>query len=578
MAENATRDIAALLRERVVPPGGSRHGLVVGIEQYRDARLNLRCAAADAKAIFDLMTDPECGMFPKKNVRLLLNEEATRDGVWRALSALRRSAGESDTVWVYYAGHAAPEESRLYWVTHDADVDDLYGTGLSSDQISRVLGDIRAKRLLVLLDCCHAAATAAQRNPTRAVLTADEVFSCHKGYGRITLSSSDGKEKSVELGEVGHGAFTYFLEQGLRGEADTDGDGVVTADELWSYLRSRVVDASQRAGSAQTPLLVGEMRHDFALSLNPITVDYKKRLLRVVTSAIGLGPDRLSTEEAEVCIQVLKRAPKTPQEEALLHELDKGLAHTPTVRLLKVLIDVVKGALSDVSSAVTHKPSVPAVESHIIHNNHQLATTHNGAPAACAGRLAGIGYAVSTILAWPGRLVRTVWHFGEQTAGIGLVAILGALIIIGFVVNDYVTRARTRAEVYGSARQLAGVMKSHKPDTLITVSPFVISNTHHARSYCATEVSRLVQEFVIRTLVEELSQTGVRLLVENGHMGSDEGIKGRLVLTGSIVCDQDAGSEKLYPRRVALRLVGPDGVIVWTDEWGLKPFANQVTP
>ncbi|MHA1566133.1 MAG: hypothetical protein ACTSX7_12540, partial [Alphaproteobacteria bacterium] len=68
MADNATRDITAFLRQRVVPPGGSRHGLVVGIEQYRDARLNLRCAAADAKAIFDLMTDPDCGMFPKDNV------------------------------------------------------------------------------------------------------------------------------------------------------------------------------------------------------------------------------------------------------------------------------------------------------------------------------------------------------------------------------------------------------------------------------------------------------------------------------------------------------------------------------
>lgn len=103
MSENKTRDIAAYLRERVVPASGSRHGLVIGIEQYRDARLNLRCAAADARAIYDLMTDPDCGMFPKKNVRLLLDGEATREGIWRALSALRRNAGEHDTVWIYWA-------------------------------------------------------------------------------------------------------------------------------------------------------------------------------------------------------------------------------------------------------------------------------------------------------------------------------------------------------------------------------------------------------------------------------------------------------------------------------------------
>ena len=48
MSLDPTRDIQTVLRERVVPANGSRHGLVVGIETYKDSRLNLRCAAADA--------------------------------------------------------------------------------------------------------------------------------------------------------------------------------------------------------------------------------------------------------------------------------------------------------------------------------------------------------------------------------------------------------------------------------------------------------------------------------------------------------------------------------------------------
>jgi hypothetical protein len=333
----ATRDIAAFLRERVVPAGGSRHGLVIGIEQYRDSRLNLRCAAADARAICDLMTDPDCGMFPKGNVRLLLNAEATKQNIWRALSALRRSAGENDTVWVYYAGHAATEESNLYWVTHDADVDDLYGTGLSNGQISKVLEDIRASRLLVLLDCCHAAATAMQKNPTRAVLTAEEVFRCYKGRGRITLSSSDGKEKSVELGDVGHGAFTYFLEKGLRGEADKDNDGVVTADELWQYLRGQVTSASQRVGKPQTPVLLGEMTHELALTLNPIAASHKKHIADEIVRLIGLGDGKLNTTEAEFCLEILRRGPMSKAERDLADEfsaLAEGKIRIVTFRRL----------------------------------------------------------------------------------------------------------------------------------------------------------------------------------------------------------------------------------------------------
>lgn len=338
MAEDTTRDVAAFLRERVVPSGGSRHGVVIGIEEYRDSRLNLRCARADAQAIYDLMVDSECGMFPEDNVWLLLDGEATRESVWRTLSSLRRQAGEDDTVWIYYAGHAAPEESNLYWVTHDADVDDLYGTGLSDVQLSRVLNDIRARRLLVLLDCCHAAATALQKNPTRAVLTAEEVFAGYKGEGRITISSSDGKEKSVELSDVGHGAFTYFLERGLRGEADQDGGGVVTAGELWNYLRGKVTDASRRAGNAQTPVLIGEMTHDVPLSLNTTSVARKERIADAVTAVVGLGDDHLTTEDAQFCLHLLSHGPATREQEELLVELEGMTCGAVPKRMLRKLV------------------------------------------------------------------------------------------------------------------------------------------------------------------------------------------------------------------------------------------------
>ena len=57
MSSEATHDIQTLLRERVVPSGGTRHGLAVGIETYRDPRLNLRCARADAQAVYDMMVE-----------------------------------------------------------------------------------------------------------------------------------------------------------------------------------------------------------------------------------------------------------------------------------------------------------------------------------------------------------------------------------------------------------------------------------------------------------------------------------------------------------------------------------------
>jgi len=351
----STRDIEAHLRRQVVPRGTARHGLVVGVEKYRDSRLNLRCSRADAQAVYNLMVDPDCGMFAEDNVHLLLDDEATHENIWRAMAHLRRAAGDNDTVWVYYAGHAAPEESTFYWVAHDTDIDDLYGTGISNTEIARVLDDIRAERLVVILDCCHAAATSIQRNPTRAVPTAEEVFASYQGKGRVTLSSSDGKEKSVELSELGHGAFTYFLEKGLRGEADTDGDGVVTADELWNYLHRKVAEVSRKAGNPQTPILIGKMSHDLPLSLNPVATGRKKRISDAIADLVGLDDDQLATEEALFCLDVLRYGPKNMAETELARQLARLPDGQVEPRIVKVL------AVAAIRSADA-QPAEPRVE------------------------------------------------------------------------------------------------------------------------------------------------------------------------------------------------------------------------
>jgi len=85
----------------------------------------------------------------------------------------------------------------------------------------------------------------------------------------ITLAASDGMQTSVELAELRRGAFTYYLEKGLRGEADEKCDGVVTLNELWGYLYRKVEAEAQRANNRQTPVKHGSMiGEDIALTLN----------------------------------------------------------------------------------------------------------------------------------------------------------------------------------------------------------------------------------------------------------------------------------------------------------------------
>ena len=232
------RDIMVTPAEQVVPSNTSRHGLVVGIENYPHADLRLKCVRRDAEAMFELMTDPACGLFPPDNVSLLLDEQATAGAIKVALSKIAAGAKPEDTVWIYYAGHGAPDHrtGATCWITYDTNLEHIEASSLPNREIEYYLSQIRAERVVSFLDCCHASETVAGKRGTRDVARSpEELFVQFAGEGRVTVCSSDGKQKSVELRDKGHGAFTYFLVEGLRGAADAAGkaDGVVDLAELW---------------------------------------------------------------------------------------------------------------------------------------------------------------------------------------------------------------------------------------------------------------------------------------------------------------------------------------------------------
>jgi uncharacterized caspase-like protein len=63
----------------------------------------------------------------------------------------------------------------------------------------------------------------------------------------------------MEVPELGHGLFTHFLVQGLRGAADLDRDGIVSLQEVYQYLEQQVSQKSRAMGGNQHPVMKGEM-------------------------------------------------------------------------------------------------------------------------------------------------------------------------------------------------------------------------------------------------------------------------------------------------------------------------------
>lgn len=246
--------------------------VVIGISKYKTVH-PLRYADVDAQAFHDYLMR-NVGV-PPENATLLLNEQATLMNLKRTLGTeLKRKAAEKDTVIIYYAGHGAPEADasasdddglEKYIVPYDADPKDLYSTGLPMREVETIFNRLAPERVIFISDSCYSGATAGRTFATasrRAVVSETFLSRLSKGKGRIVLSASKASEVSEEREDLGHGVFTYYLLEGLRGNADTDRDGVITVDEAYGYVSKKVPEVT---GQNQHPVKKGEVEGQLIL-------------------------------------------------------------------------------------------------------------------------------------------------------------------------------------------------------------------------------------------------------------------------------------------------------------------------
>jgi uncharacterized caspase-like protein len=80
-----------------------------------------------------------------------------------------------------------------------------------------------------------------------------------RSKGRAIVTASRPSEVSIELSELGHGVFTYYLVEGLKGAADANRDGIVSLQELYEYVEQQVTARARSVGGNQHPVMKGEL-------------------------------------------------------------------------------------------------------------------------------------------------------------------------------------------------------------------------------------------------------------------------------------------------------------------------------
>ena len=265
----------ALVASKPEASTGEKYAVIVGVSRYQNSGAgleNLRYADRDATAFRDFLLSPAGGGFKAQNIRFLVNEDATSENVRSALFTFLTKPRPEDAVVLYFAGHGAPDPNdrrNLYLLTHDTRPTDMGGSAFPMWQLQDVFSRIlKAKRVITFTDSCHSYGISGERVSAafkQNNLVNQYVVRYAAEGDRAVITASDISELSYESDQWGggHGAFTHFLLRGLKGEADANKDGTVTAGELFPYVRDAVQEAT---GGRQTPIALAGLADKLPLS------------------------------------------------------------------------------------------------------------------------------------------------------------------------------------------------------------------------------------------------------------------------------------------------------------------------
>ena len=228
------------------------YALIIGIDKYENVS-NLDYAVKDANSIASLLKDNF--NFPAKNVKVLINDEATYSNIRNNLDEISSSAKENDRVLIYFAGHGMtqdlPEGGEMgYLLPIDGKRDKLFVTSIPMDDLKRISSMSQAKHMLFLVDACYGG-LAATGSRGLSSTSPNYIEKITKDKSRQIITAGGRGEEVIEKAEWGHSAFTLNLLRGLEdGKGDLNDDGYITADELGLFLKQKVTIDSD---SQQTP-------------------------------------------------------------------------------------------------------------------------------------------------------------------------------------------------------------------------------------------------------------------------------------------------------------------------------------
>ncbi|MDX2760727.1 caspase, EACC1-associated type [Streptomyces europaeiscabiei] len=226
-----------------------KHALLVGTAAYEDVSFPaLPSVRADVHYLAQVLEMPAVGRY-EKCVRV---EDSSKAAIKQAVEHFLKDREPDELVVLYLSGHGVydREDGQLYYVTTDTEADRIQQTALEASYVTDQLEKCAARRKVLLLDCCFSGSAVqgfrskgASPSATAPVVEASGVF---------VITASQHWEQAFTTDADQPSQFTRAMVEGLHsGQADLDGDGHVSANDLFRYISRDLRKAPD--GRRQTP-------------------------------------------------------------------------------------------------------------------------------------------------------------------------------------------------------------------------------------------------------------------------------------------------------------------------------------
>lgn len=248
--------------------------LAVGISQYQSEQINdLSVCDRDAQAIAAAFQAIAGAALEQ---RVLLNQQATKQGIQAGIAWLAATARKGDLAIFYYSGHGASnpdldgdddDGNDEFLCPHDCGVEPGLASFIRDDELRGWLRAVGKKtdRVAVILDSCHSgtAAMAPQRAtakeiPPEVVQALIGSERAPKGKraaapqvkGQLLLAGCQDNEQSYILTGAPNSAFTAQLLAALRDQA------ITSFQALYTQVAPHVAEQIGRLALRQNPNIV----------------------------------------------------------------------------------------------------------------------------------------------------------------------------------------------------------------------------------------------------------------------------------------------------------------------------------